>query len=31
MTDLTYILAATFTVIILILIFALVISEWRVG
>jgi hypothetical protein len=31
MTDLTYILAATITVIILITIWAAVISEWRAG
>ena len=31
MYDLTYILAATITVATLILIFALVISEWRAG
>jgi hypothetical protein len=31
MTDLTYILAATITVIILITIWAAVITEWRAG
>lgn len=31
MQDLTYILAATFTVIILITIYAAIISEWRAG
>jgi hypothetical protein len=31
MTDLTYILAATITVVILITIWAVVITEWRAG
>jgi|KBSMisStandDraft_5_1062788.scaffolds.fasta_scaffold67772_3 hypothetical protein len=31
MTDLTYILAATITVAILIMIYAVIISEWRAG
>jgi len=31
MYDLTYILAATFTVVVLITIYATIISEWRAG